>query len=78
MPVCTSQVHARVLSLAPSARSQFSSGRVFSLVSSDAETLSSLCMSALGLVSSPLRILGERFHDACMHSNSLSWKSALS
>ena len=51
------KVHSKVLTLAPSARSQFSSGRIFSLVSSDAEALNSLVMNALGLISSPLRII---------------------
>jgi ABC-type bacteriocin/lantibiotic exporter with double-glycine peptidase domain len=50
------QVQAKVLRLTPGARSAFSSGRIFSLVSSDAETLSALCMNVFGVISSPLRI----------------------
>ncbi|KAG1680183.1 hypothetical protein FOA52_000296 [Chlamydomonas sp. UWO 241] len=49
-------VHAKLLHLAPSARPAFSSGRIFSLISSDAETLSMLCQGVFGIVSSPLRI----------------------
>ncbi|GAX80188.1 hypothetical protein CEUSTIGMA_g7626.t1 [Chlamydomonas eustigma] len=54
--VLGAQVQSKVLRLTPAARSQFSSGRIFSLVTSDAETISSLCMNAFGLMSSPLRI----------------------
>lgn len=47
----------KVLYIAPSARGEFSSGRVFNLVMSDAETLQLLCQNIMGLISSPLRIL---------------------
>ncbi len=46
----------KVLYIAPSARAEFSSGRVFNLVTSDAETLQMLCQNIMGLISSPLRI----------------------
>ena len=48
-----------MLRLTPGARGAFSSGRIFSLVSSDAESLSSLCMNVFGVWSAPLRIGGE-------------------
>ena len=47
----------KVLFIAPSARAEFSSGRVFNLVTSDAETLQMLCQNIMGLISSPLRII---------------------
>ena len=48
----------QILFLTPSARSQFSSGRIFSHVTSDAETIYQLSTSGLGLLSSPVRIIG--------------------
>ena len=48
----------QVLFLAPGARTQFSSGRIFSHVTSDAETIYQLSTSGLGLLSSPVRIVG--------------------
>ena len=54
----THQVFRKVLALTPSARAAFSSGRIFSHVTSDAETIYQLSTSGLGLMSSPLRIIG--------------------
>lgn len=48
----------QILYLTPSARAQFSSGRIFSHVTSDAETIYQLSTSGLGLISSPVRIVG--------------------
>jgi hypothetical protein len=48
----------QILYLTPSARAQFSSGRIFSHVTSDAETIYQLSTSGLGLISSPVRIIG--------------------
>lgn len=47
----------KVLYISPSERGKFSSGRVFNLVTSDAETLQLLCQNIMGLISSPLRII---------------------
>ncbi|GAX80189.1 hypothetical protein CEUSTIGMA_g7627.t1 [Chlamydomonas eustigma] len=54
--VLSATVQRKVLYLTPSARSHFSSGRVFSLVASDASSINSLCWNAFALLSSPLRI----------------------
>ena len=47
----------KVLYISPKVRGEFSSGRVFNLVTSDAETLQLLTQNIMGLMSSPLRIL---------------------
>jgi ABC-type transport system involved in cytochrome bd biosynthesis fused ATPase/permease subunit len=47
----------KVLFISPAKRADFSSGRVFNLVTSDAETLQLLCQNIMGLMSSPLRII---------------------
>ena len=52
------EVFDKVLYLTPSARAQFSSGRIFNLVTTDAETLQMLFQNILGVVSSPARIIG--------------------
>ena len=52
------EVFKKILCLTPSARAAFSSGRIYSHVTSDVETLQQLAMSVLGLISSPLRIVG--------------------
>ena len=52
------EVFDKVLYLTPSARAQFSSGRIFNLVTTDAETLQSLFQNILGVISSPARIIG--------------------
>lgn len=52
------EVFKKVLYLTPSARAAFSSGRIYSHVTSDVETLQQLSWQALGLISSPLRIIG--------------------
>ena len=52
------QVFKKVLFLTPGAQQQFSSGRIFNLVTSDAETLQQLCQNLLGVISSPARIIG--------------------
>ena len=54
--ILSAQVQAKVLKLSPAARSQFSSGRIFSLVASDSGAVNSLCWNAFSLMSSPLRI----------------------
>ena len=51
------QTFKKVLYISPAVRSDFSSGRVFNLVTSDAETLQLLCQNIMGLISSPLRIV---------------------
>ena len=51
------QTFKKVLYISPAVRSDFSSGRVFNLVTSDAETLQLLCQNIMGLISSPLRII---------------------
>ncbi|KAK9802963.1 hypothetical protein WJX72_012534 [[Myrmecia] bisecta] len=55
--VLVHEVFVKVLALSPTARAEFSSGRVFNLVTSDAETLQLLCQSIMGIISSPLRIV---------------------
>ncbi|PNW84295.1 hypothetical protein CHLRE_04g228650v5 [Chlamydomonas reinhardtii] len=50
-------VHAQLFRLTPAARSHFSSGRVYSLVASDVESLMALCQNVMGLFSSPVRIV---------------------
>jgi ATP-binding cassette subfamily C (CFTR/MRP) protein 1 len=52
------QVFRKVLRLTPTAQQRFSSGKVFNLVTSDAETLQALCQNILGVISSPARIIG--------------------
>ena len=47
----------KVLYISPKVRGEFSSGRVFNLVTSDAETLQLLTQNIMGLMSSPLRII---------------------
>ena len=47
----------KVLFISPAVRGEFTSGRVFNLVTSDAETLQLLCQNIMGLISSPLRII---------------------
>jgi len=47
----------KVLYISPAVRGEFSSGRVFNLVTSDAETLQLLTQNIMGLISSPLRII---------------------
>ena len=51
----------KVLFISPAVRGEFTSGRVFNLVTSDAETLQLLCQNIMGLISSPLRILVAMF-----------------
>ena len=51
----------KVLFISPAVRGEFTSGRVFNLVTSDAETLQMLCQNIMGLISSPLRILVAMF-----------------
>ena len=53
------EVYRKVLLLTPSARNQFSSGRVYNLVTSDTETVQMLSQNILGLISSPTRIVGK-------------------
>lgn len=55
--VLVAAVHEQVLRLTPSARAALSSGRIFTLASSDAETINTLAMSGLQLMSAPLRII---------------------
>ena len=52
------QVFKKVLRLTPTAQQQFTSGRIFNMVTSDAETLQQLCQNLLGVISSPARIIG--------------------
>ncbi len=52
------QVFRKVLRLTPTEQQRFSSGKVFNLVTSDAETLQALCQNILGVISSPARIIG--------------------
>ena len=52
------QVFKKVLCLTPTAQGQFTSGRIFNMVTSDAETLQQLCQNLLGVISSPARIIG--------------------
>ena len=52
------QVFKKVLFLTPGAQHRFTSGRIFNLVTSDAETLQQLCQNLLGVISSPARIIG--------------------
>ena len=52
------EVFRKVLYLTPSERAKFSSGRIYSHVTSDVETLQQLSWSGLGIISSPLRIIG--------------------
>ena len=54
--VLSAEVQAKALRLSPAARSEFSSGRIFSLVASDSSAINSLCWNAFALMSSPLRI----------------------
>jgi hypothetical protein len=58
-------VAPQILYLTPSARAQFSSGRIFSHVTSDAETIYQLSTSGLGLISSPVRIVGVVLFPSC-------------
>jgi hypothetical protein len=43
--------------LSPSERSHLTAGKLFNLVSSDANTLNDFCANAFGFVSAPLRIV---------------------
>jgi ABC-type multidrug transport system fused ATPase/permease subunit len=52
------EVFRKVLYLTPSERAKFSSGRIYSHVTSDVETIQQLSWSGLGIISSPLRIIG--------------------
>ena len=52
------EVFRKVLYLTPSERAKFSSGRIYSHVTSDVETIQQLSWSGLGIMSSPLRIIG--------------------
>lgn len=47
---------AQVLVLAPSERQHLTAGKLFNLVSSDANTLNDFCANAFGFLSAPLRI----------------------
>ena len=51
------QLFKKVVALSPTAWAQFSSGRVFNLVTSDVETLQLLSQNIMNLISSPLRII---------------------
>jgi hypothetical protein len=46
-----------VLVLAPSERQHLTAGKLFNLVSSDANTLNDFCANAFGFISAPLRIV---------------------
>lgn len=52
------EVFKKVLFLSPGEQQRFSSGRIFNMVTSDAEALQQLCQSLLGVISSPARIIG--------------------
>ncbi|MEW5311484.1 MAG: hypothetical protein WDW38_003194 [Sanguina aurantia] len=52
-----STVHQQIFALSPAARNSFTSGRIFNLISSDAETLQVVCQFGFGLISSPIRIV---------------------
>lgn len=47
----------QVLVLAPSERQHLTAGKLFNLVSSDANTLNDFCANAFGFISAPLRIV---------------------
>eukprot|EP00803_Ostreobium_quekettii_P010076 evm.model.scf_1807.1 EVM.evm.TU.scf_1807.1 scf_1807:280-13061(-) len=56
--VLIAELHRKILYLTPSDRAKFSSGRIFNFVASDTETVQLVCQNLLGLMSSPVRILG--------------------
>lgn len=56
--VLIAELHRKILYLAPSDRLKFSSGRVFNFVASDTEALQLVSQNLLGLISSPVRIIG--------------------
>lgn len=58
--VITAEVHRKSLYLTPTARAKYSSGRVFNLVASDAESIQTVAQNLLGVMSSPIRIIGEK------------------
>ena len=74
--VLVHEVFCKVLSLAPPARARFSSGRIFNLVTSDAETVQLLSQNILGFMSSPLRIIG-LFVAFQWHLRNRSWKAGI-
>lgn len=51
------RVYAKILRLAPASRARFSSGQIFNLVTTDTEQVQTLSQFALGVISSPLRIV---------------------
>lgn len=55
--VLVHQLFRKVIALSPTAWAQFTSGRVFNLVTSDVETLQMLSQNIMNLISSPLRIV---------------------
>lgn len=55
------QLFKKVISLSPTAWAQYSSGRVFNMVTSDVETLQLLSQNIMNLISSPLRIIVAMF-----------------
>ena len=55
------QLFQKVIALSPTAWAQFSSGRVFNLVTSDVETLQLLSQNIMNLISSPTRIIVAMF-----------------
>eukprot|EP00798_Chlamydomonas_sp_ICE-L_P022904 gene22904-30080_t len=50
-------VYDKVFSLTPASRANFTSGRIFNLISSDSETLSMLSVNCMAIISSPVRII---------------------
>lgn len=54
----THAVYHKILFLTPNARAQFSSGRLYSAIGSDVDTLQNLSQGILGFISSPVRIIG--------------------
>lgn len=55
----TSEVHRKSMYLTPTARVKYSSGRIFNFVATDVESLQMLSTNLLGIVSSPIRVIGE-------------------
>ncbi|KAI8474713.1 MAG: hypothetical protein J3K34DRAFT_518016 [Monoraphidium minutum] len=51
------ETQRKVLAMTPAARGRLGSGRIYTMVSSDTQTLQDFSMNALGVVSSPLRIV---------------------
>lgn len=56
--IITTEVHRKALTLTPIAKAKFTSGQIFNMVATDAESLQLVSQNILTLMSAPIRILG--------------------